>query len=66
MGVGSRTGGCGGLGASDTLKRWALVRGGTAAGFPALYVISAAAAWLVAGAMTLEHSFGRAIIPLGK
>ncbi|MGE5285918.1 MAG: GPR1/FUN34/YaaH family transporter [Micromonosporaceae bacterium] len=31
-----------------------------------LYVISAAAAWLVAGAMTLEHSFGRTIIPLGK
>ncbi|HVT66623.1 MAG TPA: GPR1/FUN34/YaaH family transporter [Trebonia sp.] len=31
-----------------------------------LYVISAAAAWLLAGAMTLEHSFGRAIIPVGK
>jgi hypothetical protein len=31
-----------------------------------LFVISAAAAWLVAGAMTLEHSFGRTIIPLGK
>ena len=30
-----------------------------------LYVISAAAAWLVAGAMTLEHAFGRTIIPLG-
>ena len=31
-----------------------------------LYVISAAAAWLAAGAMTLEHSFGRTVIPLGK
>jgi uncharacterized protein len=31
-----------------------------------LFVISAAVAWLVAGAMTLEHSFGRTIIPLGK
>ena len=31
-----------------------------------LFVISAAAAWLVAGAMTLEHAFGRTIIPLGK
>ena len=31
-----------------------------------LYVISAAAAWLTAGAMTLEHAFGRTIIPLGK
>jgi succinate-acetate transporter protein len=31
-----------------------------------LYVISAAAAWLAAGAMVLEHSFGRSIIPLGK
>ena len=31
-----------------------------------LFVISAAAAWLVAGAMVLEHSFGRTIIPLGK
>jgi succinate-acetate transporter protein len=31
-----------------------------------LFVVSAAAAWLVAGAMTLEHSFGRTIIPLGK
>ena len=30
------------------------------------FVISAAAAWLVAGAMTLEHAFGRTIIPLGK
>ena len=29
-----------------------------------LFVISAA--WLVAGAMVLEHSFGRTIIPLGK
>ena len=31
-----------------------------------LFVISAAAAWLTAGAMTLEHAFGRTIIPLGK
>ncbi|HEU5007108.1 MAG TPA: GPR1/FUN34/YaaH family transporter [Jatrophihabitantaceae bacterium] len=31
-----------------------------------LFVIAAAAAWLVAGAMTLEHAFGRTIIPLGK
>ena len=31
-----------------------------------LYVISAAAAWLAAGAMVLEHSFGRSIIPVGK
>jgi uncharacterized protein len=31
-----------------------------------LFVISAAAAWLVAGSMVLEHSFGRTIIPLGK
>jgi succinate-acetate transporter protein len=31
-----------------------------------LYVISAAAAWLTAGAMTLEHAFGRTIIPLAK
>jgi len=31
-----------------------------------LFVISAAAAWLAAGAMVLEHSFGRAIIPVGK
>ena len=31
-----------------------------------LFVISAAAAWLTAGAMVLEHSFGRTIIPLGK
>jgi uncharacterized protein len=31
-----------------------------------LFVISAAAAWLAAGAMVLEHSYGRAIIPLGK
>lgn len=31
-----------------------------------LFVISAAAAWLAVGAMVLEHSFGRAIIPLGK
>jgi succinate-acetate transporter protein len=31
-----------------------------------LFVISAAAAWLVAGAMTLEHAWGRTIIPLGK
>lgn len=31
-----------------------------------LYVVSAAAAWLVAGAMTLEQAYGRTIIPLGK
>lgn len=31
-----------------------------------LFVVSAAAAWLVAGAMTLEHAYGRTIIPLGK
>lgn len=31
-----------------------------------LFVISAAAAWLTAGAMTLEHAFGRSIIPIGK
>lgn len=31
-----------------------------------LYVISAAVAWLTAGAMVMEHSFGRTIIPLGK
>ena len=31
-----------------------------------LFVISAAAAWLTAGAMVLENSFGRTIIPLGK
>jgi hypothetical protein len=30
-----------------------------------LFVISAAA-WLTAGALVLEHSWGRAIIPLGK
>jgi succinate-acetate transporter protein len=31
-----------------------------------LFVISAAAAWLAGGAMVLEHSFGRAIIPVGR
>lgn len=31
-----------------------------------LYVISAAAAWLVGGALVLENSFGRSVIPLGK
>ncbi len=31
-----------------------------------LFVVSAAAAWLVATAMMLENSFGRTIIPLGK
>jgi hypothetical protein len=30
-----------------------------------LFVVSAAAAWLTAGAMVLEHAFGRTIIPLG-
>jgi len=29
-------------------------------------VISAAVAWLTAGARVLEHTFGRAVIPLGK
>ena len=29
-------------------------------------MISAAAAWLLAGGMVLENSFGRSIIPLGK
>ncbi len=31
-----------------------------------LFVVSAAAAWLTAGAMVLEHSFGRTIVPLGR
>lgn len=31
-----------------------------------LFVISAVLAWIVAGAMVLEHAFGRTIIPLGK
>jgi succinate-acetate transporter protein len=31
-----------------------------------LYVISAAAAWLVGGALVLENSFGRSIVLLGK
>lgn len=31
-----------------------------------LFVISAAAAWLVASAMFMEESFGRTIIPIGK
>ena len=31
-----------------------------------LYVISAAAAWLLGGALVMENSFGRSIIPLGK
>lgn len=31
-----------------------------------LFVVSAAAAWLTAGAMTLEHAYGRTIIPMGK
>jgi len=31
-----------------------------------LFVASAAAAWLTAGAMVLEHAWGRTIIPLGK
>lgn len=30
------------------------------------FVVSAGLAWLTAGAMTLEHAFGRTIIPLGK
>lgn len=39
---------------------------GTARAGGWLFVISAAAAWLTAGAMTLEHAYGRTIIPLGK
>jgi hypothetical protein len=31
-----------------------------------LYVISAAAAWLVGGVLVFESPFGRSIIPLGK
>jgi succinate-acetate transporter protein len=31
-----------------------------------LFVVSAAAAWLTAGALTLEHAFGATVIPLGK
>jgi uncharacterized protein len=31
-----------------------------------LFVVAAAAAWLTAGAMVLEHAFGRTIIPLGR
>lgn len=31
-----------------------------------LFVISGAAAWLTAGAMVLEHAFGRTIIPMGR
>ena len=31
-----------------------------------LFVISAAAAWLTAGALVLEHAFGRTIIPMGR
>ena len=31
-----------------------------------LFVISAAAGWLTAGAMMLEQAFGRTIIPVGK
>lgn len=31
-----------------------------------LFVISAAAAWLAGGAMVLDHSFGRTIIPVGE
>lgn len=58
---------------------WTLTVGAglTAAGFYAgnlglqhaggwLFVISAAAAWLTAGAMVLENAFGRTIVPLGK
>jgi succinate-acetate transporter protein len=59
------------------LSTLAVGSGFTAAGFYAgsldtlrvggwLFVISAAAAWLTAGAMVLEHAFGRTIIPLGK
>jgi uncharacterized protein len=31
-----------------------------------LFVVSAAAAWLTAGAMVLEHAFERTIVPMGK
>jgi uncharacterized protein len=31
-----------------------------------LFVLSAAGAWLAGGAMVLEHSFGRTVIPAGK
>jgi uncharacterized protein len=31
-----------------------------------LFVISAAGAWLAAGALVIEHSFGRSLIPVGK
>lgn len=65
------------LGLFVVLATLAVGSGFTAAGFYGgslglervggwLFVISAAAAWLVATAMTLEHSFGRTIIPLGK
>jgi succinate-acetate transporter protein len=35
-----------------------------AAGY--LFVASAAAAWVAAGAMVLEHAYGRTIIPMGR
>jgi len=65
------------LGVFITLGTLAAGSALTAAGFYAgslatlraggwLFVVSAAAAWLTAGAMVLEHSFGRTIIPIGK
>lgn len=30
------------------------------------FVVSAGLAWLTAGAMVLEHAFGRTVIPIGK
>lgn len=65
------------LGLFTVLGTWSAGSALTAAGFCAgslatvqaggwLFVISAAAAWLTAGAMVLENAFGRTIIPLGK
>lgn len=65
------------VGVSITLGTLSAGSALTAAGFYAgslgtvraggwLFVVSAAAAWLTAGAMVLEHAFGRTIIPLGK
>jgi uncharacterized protein len=31
-----------------------------------LFVVSGAAAWLTAGAMVLEHAYGRTVIPMGR
>jgi uncharacterized protein len=54
------------------MRRWprGIARQRSQTGLPPvggwLFVISAAAAWLLAGAMVLEHSFGRTIVPVGK